>query len=57
LSSFRAYIVPAKGLKAYPTEAHVKEFVVSIHAWMNPKVAVYKQLVGGIVLTEDFPRL
>jgi len=53
----RAYIVPVKGLEAYSTEADVNKFVSAIHAWLNPQVAVYKRLIGGIVLTDDFPRL
>ncbi len=53
----RAYIVPTKGIHAYPTDTHKKKCVDDIHAWMQPKVAHYKRLTGGIILTEDFPRL
>ena len=53
----RAYIVPTKGLKAFATHQDRSKVADRIHAWMRPKVAHYKRLTGGIVLTEDFPRL
>lgn len=53
----RAYIVPQRGLDAYPDAASRSQFFRRIHEWFNPQVAHYKHLRGGIVLIDSMPRL
>lgn len=53
----RAYIVPVRGLEAYTDRVTKVEFARGINEWLNPKVAYYKRLVGGIVLIDVMPRL
>lgn len=53
----RAYIVPAAGMQALEAE-HVKiALIEEINLWLKPKVAHYKQLIGGTVFVEELPRL
>lgn len=53
----RAYIVPAAGMQALELE-HVKlSLIEEINLWLKPKVAHYKQLIGGTVFVEELPRL
>jgi hypothetical protein len=37
---------------------HVKlSLIEEINLWLKPKVAHYKQLIGGTVFVEELPRL
>lgn len=57
VSLSRAYIVPAAGMQALELE-HVKlSLIEEINLWLKPKVAHYKQLIGGTVFVEELPRL
>ncbi|KAJ9109019.1 hypothetical protein QFC21_000345 [Naganishia friedmannii] len=53
----RAYIVPAAGMATLESEKAKHLLVEEINLWLKPKVAHYKQLIGGTAFVEELPRL
>lgn len=51
----KAYVVP-KNPKYLASAAAADSLAKSIHAWLDPRVAPYKRLRGGITFTNEIPK-
>lgn len=53
-ASYRAYVVPAKGVPE--SEEEKRAFATSVQKWMEGRVARHKFLRGGVVVIDAIPK-
>lgn len=56
LTNTRAYVVPRRGLAAFPTKEEQEAFTKSIAQWVTTKAAKHKYLRGGVILLDVIPK-